>query len=52
MAGRRSRFGATGMLYVEAAMGVAGVVVYSAVALATRGMSWGVLFRRGSPATP
>ena len=42
-----TRFGATGMLYVEAAMGVAGVVVYSLVALATRGLSWGVLFGRG-----
>ncbi|THD55833.1 MFS transporter [Phenylobacterium sp.] len=42
-----TRFGATGMLYVEAALGVAGVVVYSAVALATRGLSWGVLFGRG-----
>lgn len=42
-----TRFGATGMLYVEAAMGVAGVAVYTAVALATRGLSWGVLFGRG-----
>jgi MFS family permease len=42
-----TRFGATGMLYTEAAMGVAGVVVYTAVALATRGLSWGVLFSRG-----
>jgi PAT family beta-lactamase induction signal transducer AmpG len=42
-----TRFGATGMLYVEASMGVAGVVIYSLVALATRGMSWGVLFGKG-----
>ena len=42
-----TRFGATGMLYVEAAMGVAGVAVYGVVALATRGLSWGVLFGRG-----
>ena len=45
-----TRFGATGMLYVEAAMGVAGVALYTAVAVATRGRSWGVLFRRGSAA--
>jgi hypothetical protein len=32
------------MLYVEAALGETD---YSAVALATRGMSWGVLFGRG-----
>jgi PAT family beta-lactamase induction signal transducer AmpG len=43
-----TKFGATGMLYTEAAMGLAGVAVYTAVALATRGLSWGVLFRRGS----
>jgi MFS family permease len=42
-----TRFGATGMLYVEAAMGVAGVVVYSLVAVMTRGLNWGVLFGRG-----
>ena len=42
-----TRFGATGMLYVEAAMGVAGVVVYGGVAVATRGLSWGVIFGRG-----
>ncbi len=42
-----TRFGATGMLYVEASMGVAGVVVYSLVALATRGLSWGVFFGKG-----
>jgi len=41
-----TKFGATGMLYTEAAMGVAGVAVYGAVALATRGLSWGVLFGR------
>lgn len=45
-----TKFGATGMLYTEAAMGVAGVTIYGLVAMATRGMSWGVLFRRGSPA--
>jgi MFS family permease len=42
-----TRFGATGMLYVEAAMGVAGVAIYGVVAVATRGLSWGTLFRRG-----
>jgi MFS family permease len=47
-----TRFGATGMLYVEAAMGVGGVVIYGLVAMATRGLSWGVLFRRGSAVTP
>jgi MFS family permease len=45
-----SRFGATGMLYVEAALGVGGVAIYTVVAVATRGLSWGVLFRRGSAA--
>lgn len=45
-----TKFGATGMLYTEAALGIAGVAVYTAVALATRGLSWGVLFRRGSSA--
>jgi hypothetical protein len=45
-----TKFGATGMLYVEAGLGVAGVLVYGLVAVATRGMSWGVLFRRGSAA--
>ncbi|HEX2816219.1 MAG TPA: hypothetical protein VHN39_07495, partial [Phenylobacterium sp.] len=45
-----TKFGATGMLYTEAALGIGGVAIYSAVALATRGMSWGVLFRRGSAA--
>jgi MFS family permease len=44
------RFGATGMLYVEAAMGIGGVAIYAVVAVATRGLSWGVLFRRGSAA--
>jgi len=44
-----TRFGATGMLYAEAAMGVAGVAIYVAVAVATRGLSWGVLFGRGAP---
>jgi len=45
-----TKYGATGMLYVEAGLGLAGVAVYTAVALATRGLSWGVLFRRGSAA--
>ena len=45
-----TKYGATGMLYVEASLGVIGVVIYGVVALATRGMSWGVLFRRGSAA--
>jgi MFS transporter, PAT family, beta-lactamase induction signal transducer AmpG len=44
-----TRFGATGMLYVEAAMGVAGVAIYAAVAMATRGLSWGLLFGRSAP---
>jgi MFS family permease len=44
------RFGATGMLYVEAALGVGGVAIYAVVAVATRRLSWGVLFRRGSAA--
>ncbi len=43
-----TRFGATGMLYVEAAMGVAGVAIYGLVAFATRGLSWGVLFGKGN----
>jgi MFS family permease len=47
-----TRYGATGMLYVEAAMGVGGVLIYAVVALATRGLSWGVLFRRGSAVAP
>jgi MFS family permease len=42
-----TRFGATGMLYAEAVMGVGGVALYAAVAAATRGLSWGLLFRRG-----
>jgi PAT family beta-lactamase induction signal transducer AmpG len=45
-----TRFGATGMLYTEAALGVGGVAIYTVVAVATRGLSWGVLFRRGSAA--
>jgi PAT family beta-lactamase induction signal transducer AmpG len=45
-----TRFGATGMLYVEAALGIGGVAIYAVVAVATRGLSWGVLFRRGSAA--
>jgi PAT family beta-lactamase induction signal transducer AmpG len=45
-----TKFGATGMLYVEASMGVAGVVIYGLVALATRGLSWGVLFGKGKVA--
>ncbi|WP_372782585.1 MFS transporter [Phenylobacterium sp.] len=47
-----TRFGATGMLLTEAGIGVAAVAVYGVVAMATRGLSWGVLFRRGSPAAP
>jgi len=47
-----TRFGAVGMLYVEAAIGVSGVVIYSLIAIATRGLSWGVLFRRGSAVAP
>jgi len=39
-----TRWGATGMLLTEAGIGVAAVAVYSLVAAATRGMSWGVLF--------
>jgi Na+/melibiose symporter-like transporter len=42
-----TRFGATGMLYVEAAMGVGGVMIYAVVAVATRGLSWGAIFGRG-----
>ena len=34
-------------LDVQAAMGVAGVVTYALVAVATRGLTWGVLFGRG-----
>jgi PAT family beta-lactamase induction signal transducer AmpG len=39
-----TKFGATGMLLTEAGLGVAAVAIYSLVAVATRGMSWGVLF--------
>ena len=42
-----TKFGATGMLYVEASLGVGGVLIYSLVAVATRGLSWGVLFGKG-----
>ncbi len=42
-----TRFGATGMLYVEAGVGVAAVSLYGLIALATRGLSWGVIFGRG-----
>ncbi|HZZ66775.1 MAG TPA: MFS transporter, partial [Phenylobacterium sp.] len=42
-----THFGATGMLYVEAAMGLAGVAIYALVAVATRGLSWGVVFGKG-----
>jgi MFS family permease len=42
-----THFGATGMLYVEASMGVAGVAIYALVAVATRGLSWGVVFGKG-----
>jgi PAT family beta-lactamase induction signal transducer AmpG len=45
-----TRFGATGMLLTEAAMGVAAVALYGVVALATRGMTWGALFPRGRAA--
>jgi MFS family permease len=47
-----AKFGVTGMLYVEASLGVAGVVLYGLIAWATRGLSWGVIFGRGriSPA--
>ena len=45
-----TRFGATGMLWTEAGIGVAAVAIYSAVALATRGMTWGVLFGKRAPA--
>jgi PAT family beta-lactamase induction signal transducer AmpG len=41
-----THYGTTGMLFVEAGMGITGVVFYALVALATRGMSWGVIFRR------
>jgi MFS family permease len=47
-----THFGATGMLYAEAALGIGGVLIYSLIAVATRGLSWGVLFRRGSAAAP
>lgn len=43
-----TKYGATGMLYVEAAIGLSAVAIYAAVVLATRGMTWGSLFRRGS----
>lgn len=42
-----TRFGSSGMLFVEAGLGVAAVALYSAVAVATRGLSWGVIFGRG-----
>lgn len=42
-----THLGAVGMLYVEAAMGLTGVVIYSLVAVATRGLTWGVVFNRG-----
>jgi PAT family beta-lactamase induction signal transducer AmpG len=42
-----TRFGATGMLYTDAAMGIAGLVISSLAAVATRGLSWGVLFGKG-----
>lgn len=38
------RFGATGMLYVEAAMGVSAVAFYCLVAFSTRGLSWPARF--------
>ncbi|MBS0331643.1 MAG: MFS transporter [Proteobacteria bacterium] len=42
-----THLGAVGMLYVEAALGVAGVAVYAVVALATRGLTWEVFFGKG-----
>jgi MFS family permease len=45
-----TRFGATGMLLTEAAMGVTAVVLYGLVAVATRGVTWGALFPRGRAA--
>lgn len=42
-----TRFGSSGMLFVEAAMGVAGVAVYALAAVSTRGLTWGVFFGRG-----
>ena len=47
-----TKYGATGMLLTEAALGAVGVAIYGAVALATRGMSWGVLFGRGKVTSP
>ncbi|MDB5464490.1 MAG: AmpG permease [Phenylobacterium sp.] len=45
-----TKFGATGMLLTEAGIGVAGVAVYGLVAVATRGMSRGALFRNSAAA--
>ena len=45
-----TKFGATGMLLTEAGIGVAGVAVYGLVAVATRGMSRGALFRNRAAA--
>jgi|SRR5579859_293438 len=42
-----TRFGASGMLYAEASMGLAGVTVYALVAVATRGRTWGAIFGKG-----
>lgn len=42
-----THLGAVGMLYVEAAMGVAGVLVYALVAVTTRGLTWEVFFGKG-----
>ena len=43
-----TRFGAAGMLWAETALGVGGVLLYLAVAIATRGLSWELLLRRRS----
>jgi len=45
-----TQFGASGMLYVEATMGVAGVLIYCLVAVATRGLGWGIFFGKGKVA--
>jgi MFS family permease len=43
----QTRWGSGAMLMVEAGLGAAGVGVYAATTLATRGLSWGVIFGRG-----
>ncbi|HEY0436804.1 MAG TPA: MFS transporter [Phenylobacterium sp.] len=42
-----THFGSTGMLLTEAGLGLGGVAIYSLVAVATRGLTWGVFFGRG-----